>query len=289
MAKSTTRFLSSLQLANLKATLEYNYNKRYKTLFISSFVLSGFDYGEAYYLLSSYFLGQSLASFKIKGPTGIDTPVAFQPFTGETFDIYSNPLVVRITPTIDSRIIPKKPLINNTECVLLRPFVNISAMIDPLIKRLVDIDATIQTNLKLHKMPFIISSGNQQLYNAINNILDDKQVITLDNDSNIKGVSTNTPYIIDKLQQYKIAIETEILSLIGIKGQKLEKMAQMTVDEVTANDEEVNNFKNVYFDNFQAFFDKTNELFGTNYKIELNNQYDDDEPLKEEEADDKQV
>ena len=272
MAKSTTKFQTDAELTAFRETLKYNYLKKFKVLFLSVFEFKGFDYGEDYYILDKIFNGENIAVFKLKTAVGEESPCAFQSYSPEGYDMYNNPVRVRILNLRSDPRIPSQYLSNNVDVVLFRPQINYSSQLQPLIELLVDADMTIRTNLKLHKMPFMID-GSDQMKKTINDVLSDKALVALDETMTIRSASTNTPYIIDKLEQFKIAIESRILSLIGIKGQKMEKMAQMTVDEVNNNSEEINGFKNHLVDSITKWLSKANELFGTSYEVVLNDDY----------------
>ena len=290
MAKSTTRFLSVEEISRLKGQLQYNYLKRFKVLFLSVFNFDNFEYGEAEFIMERVFNGANVASFRLKTLLGDESPCAFQGFIAQNYDLYSRPVKVRIENLRNDPRIPNNYLNNNTETILFTPQLNYYLQLKPLIDILVDVDMTIRTNLKLHKIPFVISTTSDMAKKAINDVLNDKETIALDDDTMLRSGNTNTPYIIDKLEQYKIAVESRILSIIGIKGQKMEKMAQMTVDEVNNNEEEINGFKNQLFDALTLWLNKTNELFGTNYKVKLNDQYDDnEEDMEVEDTEDESI
>lgn len=286
MAKSTTRFLNQASAETLRKSLAYNYLKRFKVLFLSTLKFENFDYGEDYYIADRIFNGLNIASFKLKTSVSEDeSPCAFQGYVPEGYDLYDNPVKVRVENLRNDKRIPNTSLTNNVDVVLFRPLIQYYEQITLLIDMLVDTDMTIRTNLKLHKMPFAITGDNDQVKRAIDAVLNDRETVVLDETTMLRSAKTDTPYIIDKLVQFKIAITSEILSILGIKGQKIEKMAQMTVDEVNNNEEEINGFKNNLVDTLNKWLDQTNNLFNTNYKVTLNTMYVDDEngEVKEEE------
>lgn len=284
--KKSSYWTKEFEVQALKASLLYNYQKKYSTLFKARFNLQGFDYGVDYYILDNIYKGISLASFKLK--TAVDTSiVGFQPFSANGFDMYNNPIRVKITPALQYDKVPTENLTNNEDCALFRCDFSFQTMIAPLIDRLVDLDMTIRTNIKLHKIPFLVNGINA--YKIVSDVLADKEVVGASDDDNIenelKSTETRAPFIIDKLQQAKIATETEILTILGVKGQKHEKMAQMTVDEVKMNDDEVNGYYNRVFDKITAWLDKTNSIFGTNFSIIENKDIvDENQDAKKEET-----
>lgn len=276
MSRKTSRFDTATSNNAVREMLTYGYRKKYWTLFVSKYRLLGFDYGVPTYILDNIYRGRSLASFKLKTPVDVDV-VAFQPFSEAGFDLYNNPVGVFITPSKDYDKIPFEILVNNKDCALYRCDYSIYDIVESKIEQMVDIDMTIRTNVKLHKIPWI-AKGGDKILSLLDDILNDKSVVAVDEadvDTELGAVCTGAPYLIDKLQQAKISIDTEILSIIGVKGQKQEKQAQMTTDEVNMNDEEVNGLGNRIFDKIDEWLKKTNELFGTNYSLSDNNALDD--------------
>lgn len=287
MAKSTARYNKDKPNA-IRKKLEDNYFNRFKVLFFSTLNFDGLDFGMEDWLKDQIWLGTDLAIFKLNTALEDESPCAIQPFVGAGWDRYNNPIKVQIMNLRDDKTIPKKTLTNHEDVALWRAKLNYRTQIEPFVKSLVDVDMTIRTNIKLHKIPFVID-GSQQAMNAINAVLDDNEVIALDDTSMLKSAKTDTPYIIDKLNQHKIALTSDILSILGIKGQKLEKMAQMTVDEVNNNSEEINGFKNYLIDSLTMWFEEGNKLFGTSYKVTTNDVYEEVEEVEEEKLEEEGV
>lgn len=274
------QWLSRKEIAIQKDRLRNIYRRKYRSLFLSLFKIEGLDYEVDKYILSKIYEGVNLAAFKLNINAEAGTIVGFQPFSEEGYDLYSHPINIRLIPTNNWKYIPRKSLKNEEEVTLFKVDYILLSIVDTYVNRLVDIDMTIQTNLKLHKMPFIVTSDQEK--DAIDQVLSDINVVALSKDVGLKSIQTNTPYIIDKLNKYRMEVETELLTIIGVKGMKFEKQAQMTTDEVNMNDEEINSYKNRMLDKLTIWFDRVNELFGTNIKVMLNSEYHDEEAMPEE-------
>lgn len=271
---------SRKEIAIQKDRLRNIYRRKYRSLFLSLFKIEGLDYEVDKYILSKIYEGVNLAAFKLNINSEAGTIVGFQPFSEEGYDLYSHPINIRLIPTNKWKYIPRKSLKNEEEVTLFKVDYILLSIVDTYVNRLVDIDMTIQTNLKLHKMPFIVTSDQEK--DAIDQVLSDINVVALSKDVGLKSIQTNTPYIIDKLNKYRMEVETELLTIIGVKGMKFEKQAQMTVEEVNMNDEEINSYKNRMLDKLTIWFDRVNELFGTNIEVMLNSEYHDEEAMPEE-------
>lgn len=115
-------------------------------------------------------------------------------------------------------------------------------------KRLAEIQRTMDVNLVGQKFPVaIVGSKEQQLslenlYNQYNGnqpfIFGDKKF--LDPENSLKVINTNSPYVIDKLTDYKKEIMNEALTYLGINNISIEKKERLVTDEANSNNEVIN-------------------------------------------------
>ena len=92
--------------------------------------------------------------------------------------------------------------------------ISVSEIVDMYIDQIVDVDMTIRTNLKLHKLPWLIGvtpENKDKMQALITAIENDETALFADVESPLDSVSNGAPYIIDKLYAYKQAIENELL------------------------------------------------------------------------------
>lgn len=165
--------------------------------------------------------------------------------------------------------IPKKILVNDETVSLIKLDYLPVDIIKTFVDQMVELRMTYNTNVKLHKMPYIITGGSTKDEAAIHDILNDEIVVQLE-DSMLNSVQTNTPYILDKLYQQMVQTEHELLTVLGVDNVKYEKGAQMNVDEINANNDEINAFRVSLKNKIETWLDNINELFGTNLKIKVN-------------------
>ncbi|RDT45977.1 hypothetical protein, partial [Enterobacter roggenkampii] len=60
----------------------------------------------------------------------------------------------------------------------------------------------------------------------------------------------------------------ELLTLLNIDNVKFEKKAQMNVDEINSNNEEINAYAQLVEERIIKFFEDCNNLFNTNIELE---------------------
>ena len=113
--------------------------------------------------------------------------------------------------------------------------------------RLYNAERTCDVNLNAQRTPVIIAVDEKQrlmmenLYNQYNGnqpfIFGDKSQLT---DIPIKSISTEAPYVIDKISDYKKEIWNEALTFLGINNISVTKKERLTENETSENNELVN-------------------------------------------------
>ena len=113
--------------------------------------------------------------------------------------------------------------------------------------RLYNAERTCDVNLNAQRTPIIIAVDEKQrlmmenLYNQYNGnqpfIFGDKSQLS---DIPIKAISTEAPYIIDKITDYKKEIWNEALTYLGINNISVKKKERLTENESNENNELVN-------------------------------------------------
>ena len=79
---------------------------------------------------------------------------------------------------------------------------------------------------------------------------------------------TQAPYIVDKLRTYEISLENELLTFLGIDNSGSgQKAAQLTVDEVNATNDSINEYGYSIEDEINRWLDVLNRTFGKNIHI----------------------
>ena len=113
--------------------------------------------------------------------------------------------------------------------------------------RLYNAQRTCDVNLNAQRTPLIIAVDEKQrlmmenLYNQYNGnqpfIFGDKNQL---DDSKLKAINTQAPYIIDKISDYKKEIWNEALTYLGIQNIARDKKERLTENESNENNELVN-------------------------------------------------
>jgi hypothetical protein len=139
---------------------------------------------------------------------------------------------------------------------------------------MVQVDMVVNTNIELHKMPFLIGvspEDKDKMDDIVNRILNNELIVYADLESLnlVKSLNTAPEYVVDKLHAYRVQLENELLSYLGIDNQgNTEKATTMLVDEINANNVLINVSQENFIDCLNEWFDKIKELFGKDISIE---------------------
>lgn len=135
--------------------------------------------------------------------------------------------------------------------------------------RLYEAERSCDVNIKAQKTPIMVLVDEkqrltmQQLYNQYNGnqpfIFGDKQ--NLGNDK-LKAISTEAPFVADKLQEYKKEIWNEALTFLGVNNIMVDKKERLITDEANSNNELINLNLQSYLAPRQEACKQFNEKFG---------------------------
>ncbi len=148
----------------------------------------------------------------------------------------------------------------------------LSMIVDWYVERIAQVEMVINTNLHLHKMPYLIPVEEDQakIEDAVRRIINNELVLFVEGvDPNLfKAVATGAPYIIDKLHEYKVGLENELKTYLGVDNQgAVEKREQLQLDEVNANNDEINDYASNFLDCLNEFCDNIKETLGITISV----------------------
>lgn len=119
-------------------------------------------------------------------------------------------------------------------------------MVEEFAYRLTEVQRTLDVNVKLHKMPYFVSMDDKQRLSFQNMMqqIDENVWAVYGNKNNlnltqVQSVRTDTPYIIDKLTEYKTNIWNEFLTYLGVNNLH-EKKERLVAQEAVTNNEVIN-------------------------------------------------
>ena len=256
-----------------------NLKNKYYNVWMSKFKWSGLDEEikeqEQNYIMRHFWSEGTVALRNIKGLNLL----AMCPWNTETYNYLDFPekIVLVNKRGVSKTIIPSTPQVVNKDVALLYCLPNhksISSVVYYYIERMIQVEIVINNNLKLQNIPFVIGvteEDKDQFDDIIEKILNNELVVfTSVNDiKKLQTLATNAPYIVDKLKTYLVSLENELLTVLGIDNSGAQaKQAQLTVDEVNASNDIINDYGLAIEDEIKAWLERANAVLGRNISIE---------------------
>lgn len=209
----------------------------------------------------------------------IFTPWAF----GGLYNIYDFPTHARLINVRGVKFITQKLLELDKEVVIgyaQKNHKSVYSSIEAKLNEIVDIEMKKRLARKSQSQPFIVTFSPEDydqakvLQEQLEN--DEPYMFCPVNESDkVKGFSSGSPYIVDKLEQDRQKVENDILTMLGVNNVGIgEKKEHLIVDEVNANNEDIEQQSYSFTDEIRDFFKRIEIAFG--YKvdvIDLNDQF----------------
>jgi hypothetical protein len=202
-------------------------------------------------------------------------------------DVYGNPLLRRAYSGYNNY---QKLLKYNNSVIIWNNYLHGNSILDVemFARRLYNIDRIIDVNANAQKTPVLLQGSEKQrltLLNLYNEYDGNAPFIFGDKNLDInalKALSTNAPYVCDKLYQLKTQIWNEALTYLGISNINIQKKERLITDEVTRNQGGTIASRYSRLETRRQAVEKINEMFGTNIEVNYREDFqqvgDDNQP-----------
>lgn len=141
-------------------------------------------------------------------------------------------------------------------------------------ERINEVEQTMDVNLfqmNLHSILLCDEKERLTIRNIIQQIREFKYVILGRKGLSLSAIeilTSNIPYIIDKLQLQKTELMNELLTFLGINNANTDKKERLIVDEVNANNDFILVNLDHMFDERKKACEEINKMFGLNIIVE---------------------
>ncbi|MBR2651409.1 hypothetical protein IKD48_01130 [bacterium] len=290
MSKKTLTLASWKSNGSFQRSLAWQfYEQKYFNLFMGAYKFTGITEEQQNYILKKLYFDGKIASFIVEGtklpegevpentneyPNGL---IAFVPFAPFIFNIYDYPVKVNLVQSRGAQFIPTGPQVVQRDVVITYIQKNkrsVASMVEFYLQKIVDVEMTIKTNLKSLKTPWLIATTPENenkmklLWEKINND-DEALYLSASEIEAIKVLTTGTQYNVDKLYQYKQALENELLTYLGIDNIGImEKKEHLITDEVNSNNDLINDHSDNFLSCLQDWCKRIKDVFGYDISVE---------------------
>lgn len=186
--------------------------------------------------------------------------------------------------------------IKNKDCVLIRNNDLAKATRDYIAnyaERMLEVEMCIRANINQQKFPWFINATEKTkksleiIFEKVENfepfILANKEIGLGDNA--LEVLTMPTPYVADKLNEYKYELEREILTFLSLNN-NFEKKERLLTDEINSNNDFISTNAMLMYKNRLQACKEINKKFGLNVKVlpnkEMITKYYQDDEKKEE-------
>ena len=267
------------ELYTRKMLLVY-YNHFFFNKFMSRVEADGISYQQKHYIVKKLWFRGTIGCFMRKGWKYLtsdswfakhpEDAIVFAPWVMyDRFNIYDFPVSCTFVNTRAVKFIPTTPFKIDEEAVIgyiQHDHRSIFDSIKVKILQIVDIEMTMRTNLKSQKYPWLFSvapEDEQVMKNLIDNLDDDAPYLyaALKDIKNAKALTSGAPFTLDKLQNLLQCKINDVLTYLGVNNVGiLEKKEHTVVDEVNANNQEIEESSDQFDEHLREFSKRIQEV-----------------------------
>lgn len=169
----------------------------------------------------------------------------------------------------------QKLLKESNSVIMWNNYLHLNSILDikMFAKRLYNLDRIIDVNSNAQKTPGFIQGTEKQRLTLLNLYKEyDGNAPFIFGDKNLdlnclKFISTNAPYVCDKIYQLKTQIWNEALTYLGISNINIQKKERLITDEVTRNQGGTVASRYSRLESRREAVKKINAMFGTNIEV----------------------
>lgn len=169
----------------------------------------------------------------------------------------------------------QKLLKESNSVIIWNNYLHLNSILDikMFAKRLYNLDRIIDVNSNAQKTPGFIQGTEKQRLTLLNLYKEyDGNAPFIFGDKNLdlnclKFISTNAPYVCDKIYQLKTQIWNEALTYLGISNINIQKKERLITDEVTRNQGGTVASRYSRLESRREAVKKINAMFGTNIEV----------------------
>lgn len=188
------------------------------------------------------------------------------------FDVYGNPITRRAYSCYNNY---QKVLNDKDSVIIWNNYLRTNSVTDIQLyaKRLWDLDRSVDVNAKAQKTPILIQCNEKQRLSMKNLYMQydgNTPVIFADNNidlNSVKVVSTQAPYVADKLYQLKNQIWNEALTYLGISNLNINKSERLITDEVLRSQGSTISSRYSRLESRRQAVEKINDMFRLDIEV----------------------
>lgn len=275
---------------DVRRKIRFFYLEKFFNKWMNKYDFIGLNYQQKHYIMKRFWSVGTVACSQIKSAdpelaglmdSGLidmgENALIFTPWAfANRYNIYDFPTHATLINTRGVKFITTKILEIDKEVVIgyaQKNHKSVFSSIEAKLEELVDIEMKKRVARKAQSQPWMFTFSPEDFQQA--KILQEQ----LENDDpylfvpfkdvdKVKGIISNAPYIVDKFEQDRQKVENDILTMLGVNNVGVgEKKEHLTVDEVNANNEDIEQQSVSFQSEIEDFFDRVDITFGVKVPV----------------------
>lgn len=286
---------------DVRKKIKFYYLEKFFNKWMNKYEFSNLNYQQKHYIMKKFWSVGTIACSQIRSADPVlaglmddgsidmgENKIIFTPWTfANRYNIYDFPTHVNLINTRGVKFITTKSLEIDKEVVIgyaQKNHKSIYSSIEAKINELVDVEMKKRVSRKAQSQAWMFAFSPEDFAQAkvLQEQLENDEpylFVPFNDVDKVKGITSGAPYVVDKLEQDRQKIENDILTMLGVNNVGIsEKKEHLIVDEVNANNEDIEQQSISFRTEIEDFFDRVYKVFG--YKVDV---YDMNEMFKETE------
>ena len=292
-------FKPKISDGGVKKKIQFFYMEKFFNKWMSKYDFPELNYQQKHYIMKKLWAVGTIACSRVKTADktlaglmddGVidmkENQIIFTPWAfDQRYNIYDFPTHVRLINTRGVKFITPESLEIDKDVVIIYAQKNhksVLSSIEAKINEIVDLEMKKRTSLKAQSQPWMFTFDpedfeqvkvmQEQLEND-----DPFMFVPVKESDKAKALTSGAPFIVDKIQQLIDGRVNEVLTMLGVNNIGVgEKKEHLIVDEVNANNEDIEQQSYSYTSQLEEDFDRIGKVLGYNISvIDLNDMFKD--------------
>ena len=299
---------------DVRNKIRFFYMEKFFNKWMSKYDFPELNYQQKHYIMKKWWGEGTIACSLIKSADPVlaglmeddvidmqENKIIFTPWTfANRYNIYDFPTHVRLINVRGVKFITPNELEIDKDVVIgyaQKNHKSVFSSIEAKINELIDIEMKKRVARKAQAQPWMFAFSPEDFEQA--KVLQEQMendepymFVPLEEVDKAKSLTSGAPYILDKLEQDRQKIENDILTMLGVNNVGIgEKKEHLIVDEVNANNEDIEQQSYSFKNEIEDFFDRVYKVLGFKVNvIDMNEMFKSaEDEIDEKEEDDEYV
>ena len=296
---------------DIRNKIKFFYMEKFFNKWMSKYEYPELNYQQKHYIMKKFWSEGTISCFSIKTSDKVlaglindkvleykEKEFIFAPWAfAYRYNVYDFPTHARPINTRGVAFIPNEALEIDKDIVIgyaQKNHKSVFSSIEAKVNELIDIEMKKRLARKAQAQPWLFAFSSEDFEQA--KVLQEQMeadepymFVPFNEVDKVKSLSSGAPYIVDKLEQDRQKCEDDILTMLGCNNVGVgEKKEHLIVDEVNANNEDIEQQSYSFKSEIEDFFDRIEKVLGFKvHVIDMNEEFKEDEDYVDEKEDNK--